>query len=235
MIGKATQQLRRGLCEKFLVNRFSTCNQFPYSTDDIILIMQTNWSVLLIGGTSGAGKSHLAQQIAERYKISHMEADDIRIALRTVTDREKHPELFTFVDNQNYLEEFTEEEFVEKLLKTGSVVWNAIDSLVTRHVTFDEKIVIDGDSIIPALLARRDQQGIRAIFLYDDLEHIRERQLKRNRNKKRTQEKIDINAEFSYAYSETLRKQAEENGFRTFKASPVETLFERIAAALESR
>ncbi len=75
--------------------------------------MQTNWSVLLIGGASGAGKSHLAQQIAERYKISHTEADDIRIALRTVTDRERHPELFTFVDNQNYLEEFTEKKFVE--------------------------------------------------------------------------------------------------------------------------
>lgn len=195
--------------------------------------METNWSVLLIGGTSGAGKSHLAQQIAERYKISHIEADDIRIALRTVTDREKHPELFTFVDNQNYLVEFTEEKFVEELLKTGSTVWRAINDLIIRHITFDEKIIIDGDSIIPELLIKREQNGIKAIFLYDDLEHIRERQIQRNRNKKRTQEKIEINARFSYAYSETLRKQAEENGFQTIKASPIETLFDRIVSVLE--
>lgn len=197
--------------------------------------MQTDWSVLLIGGASGAGKSHLAQQIAERYKISHMEADDIRIALRTVTNRGKHPELFTFVDNQNYLEEFTEGEFVEKLLETGSVVWTAIDSIIARHVTFDEKIVIDGDSIIPDLLSQRDQQGIQAIFLYDDLEHIQERQIQRNRNKKRTQEKIEINAKFSYAYSEVLRLQAEKHGFKTFKVSPVETLFDRITVTLGAR
>jgi 2-phosphoglycerate kinase len=197
--------------------------------------MQTKWSVILVGGASGAGKSHLAQQIAERYKISHMEADDVRIALRTVTNREQHPELFTFVDNQNYLEEFTESTFIEKHLETGSVVWAAVDSLVTRHVIFDEKIVIDGDSIIPDLLAQRDQQGIQAIFLYDDLEHIRERQIQRNRNKKRTQGKIETNAKFSYAYSEVLRAQAEKHGFKTFKVSPVETLFDRITAALEAK
>ncbi len=196
--------------------------------------MQTNWSVILIGGASGAGKSHLAQQLVERYKISHLEADDLRIALRTVTDREKHPELFTFVDNQNYLEEFTQEVFIEKHLETASTVWNAIDALITRHVTFDEKIVIDGDSIIPELLARRDQKGIKAIFLYDDLENIHKRQLTRNRNKKRTPEKMETNAQFSYAYSETLRKQAEDNGFQTIKASPIETLFERVTTILES-
>lgn len=195
---------------------------------------QTNWSVLLIGGTSGAGKTYLAQQLGERYGISHMDADDLRIGLRTITTRELHPELFTFLDNQNYLTEFTEEEFVEKLLKVGATVSLAMDDIINRHVGFDEKIVIDGDSITPSLLAKRNQEGIKAIFLYDDLENIRERQIMRNRNKKRTQEKIEINARFCYAYSEELRAQAKEYGFQTIKASPIETLFERVISLLES-
>lgn len=196
--------------------------------------MQTNWTVLLIGGTSGAGKTYLAQQIGERYGISHMEADDLRVALRTVTNREVHPELFTFVDHQNYLEEFTQEQFVEKHLETSETVFVAINDIINKHIGFNERIVIDGDSITPKLLAKRNQEGIKAIFLYDDLEHIRERQIKRNRNKKRTPEKMETNARFSYAYSEALRAQAEENGFQTVKASPIETLFERVISILEA-
>jgi 2-phosphoglycerate kinase len=195
--------------------------------------MQTNWTVLLIGGSSGIGKTYLAQQLAERYGISHTETDDLRVALRTVTDRQAHPELFTFVDHQNYLEEFTQDEFINKHLATGGTVWKALDSIIDKHVDFGERIIFDGDSIIPALLKNRNQDGLCALFLYDDLEHIRERQSRRNRNKKRTPEKMEINAQFSFAYSEILRAQAEEHGFTTCKASPTETLFERAVALLE--
>lgn len=193
-----------------------------------------DWTVLLIGGSSGVGKTHLAQRLAERYHISHIEADDLRVALRTVTNREVHPELFTFVDHQNYLEEFTEEEFVEKHLAVGATVWLGIHDIITKHVDFNERVVIDGDSILPELLSQRDQTGIRSLFLYDDLEHIRERQIKRNRNQKRTPEKMETNAQFSFAYSEALRLQAEQQGFVTIKASPVETLLERVVGILET-
>lgn len=195
--------------------------------------MNNNWTVLLIAGASGTGKTYLAQQIAEKYHISHMEADDLRVALRTVTNREAHPELFTFVDHQNYLEEFTQEEYLEKYMAGAKTVWLGMNDIITKHVGFNERIVIDGDSIIPTMLAKRDQTGIKAVFLYDDLEGIRERQLKRNRNKKRTPEKMETSARFSFAYSELLRKQAEENGFVTCKASPIQTLFDRVIEIIE--
>lgn len=196
--------------------------------------IQTNWIVLLIGGTSGAGKTHLAQQLAKHYEISHMQSDDLRIGLRTVTNRDAHPELFTFVDNQNYLMEFTQERFIEEQFKTYTTVSIAVDDIINKHVGFNEKIVIEGDSVIPSLLVKRNQDGIKAIFLYDDQENILERQTIRNRNKKRTQEKLEINSRFCYAYSEAIRKQAEEHGYLAMKASPIETLFERVIAVLES-
>ncbi|MFA6270403.1 MAG: hypothetical protein WC657_04320 [Candidatus Paceibacterota bacterium] len=195
--------------------------------------INNNWTVLLIGGSSGLGKTYLAQQIAERYRISHMEADDLRVALRTVTNREAHPELFTFVDHQNYLEEFAEEEFVEKHIAVGETIWLAINDIITKHIGFNERLIIDGDSVIPTSLAKRDQTGIKSVFLYDDLEGIRERQIKRNRNKKRTPEKMETNAQFSFAYSEAIRKQAEECGLITCKVSPIETLFDRVVDIIE--
>lgn len=195
--------------------------------------MKSEWIVLLIGGSSGVGKTYLAQQLAEKYGISHTETDDLRVALRTVTTREAHPELFVFVDNQNYLAEFTEEQFVESHLASGKTVWNALDPVITKHVGFNERVIFDGDSILPSLLAVRSQEGVRAIFLYDDLENIRDRQIKRNRNKKRTPEKMETNARFSYAYSETLRGEAEKHGFLTIKAAPLETLFDRVVSGLE--
>lgn len=194
--------------------------------------MESSWTVLLIGGSSGLGKTYLAQQLAEHFGISHMETDDLRVALRTVTTREAHPELFTFVDNQNYLAEFTTEQFIEGHLASAKTVWGALDAIITKHVEFSERILFDGDSILPVKLATRSQEAIKAIFLYDDVEYIRERQIKRNRNKKRTPEKIETNARFSFEYGETLRKQAEENGFLTIKASPINTLFDRVIAAV---
>jgi len=196
--------------------------------------MQSNWTVLLIGGGSGLGKSSLARQLAERYQASKMEADDLRVALRTVATRETHPELFTFVDHQNYLEEFTEEEFIKNHMATALTVYGALDPIITKHVEFGERAVFEGDSILPELLAKRNQEGIKAVYLYDDLEGIRERQMARNRNKKRTPEKMETNARFSFAYNEILRAQAEELGFITIKVSPIETLFERTTTLLDT-
>jgi|CXWL01.1.fsa_nt_gi 2-phosphoglycerate kinase len=195
--------------------------------------MNKDWTVLLIGGSSGVGKTRLAQQLAKRYEISHTETDDLRVGLRTVTNREAHPELFTFVDNQNYLAEFSVQQFMEAHLASAKTVWRALDSIITKHVGFNERVIFDGDSILPSLLATRDQEGIKAIFLYDGLEGVRERQAARNRNKKRTPEKMETNAQFSFAYSEVLREQALEQGFTTIQASPIDSLFDRVVSVLE--
>ena len=195
--------------------------------------MEKSWTVLLIGGSSGVGKTRLAQQLAEKYGIPHMEADDVRVALRTVTNREAHPELFTFVDNQNYLEDFSEARFIEEHLATATTVWKALSALIDKHIGFGEQVVIEGDSILPALLAGRSREGIREVFVFDELEGIRERQMVRNRNKKRTPEKMETNARFSFAYSEVFRNQAKEQAMFAVIASPIESLFSRVVDELE--
>lgn len=189
------------------------------------------WTVLLIGGTSGTGKSVVARELSHRYGASLMELDDLRIALRSVVSRESHPRLWTFVDTPDYHEKFSNDEFVEKLLDVGRTLWPAINAIISKHVALGERIILEGDALIPDMLATRDQKEIETIFLFDDLSSIQSRQLQRNRHGKAA-ETLEKNAAFSFSYSETLREQAEECGFQTLSASPVETLSTRIEKVL---
>lgn len=189
--------------------------------------------VLLIGGSSGTGKSYLARQLSEYYKIPLTEVDDIRISLQQVVNKINYPELFTFIDNPNFYFEYQEHEFCQKLLEISKIVWKSLDVLISKHIACNEPIIFEGDSITPELLASRNTDNIKSIFIYDSLENIKERQIKRGRDNKGT-EKIDKNALFSYTYSEVLKHQAENHGFIAIPASPIETLFERTLQILEN-
>lgn len=74
--------------------------------------------------------------------------------------------------------------------------------------------------------------NVKAIFVYSDMQGIKERQVKRNRDSKGP-EKDNKNALFSDTHGKELRRQAEAHGFLTISASPIETLFERTIQALE--
>ena len=189
--------------------------------------MNRNWTVYLIGGSSATGKSILARRLAEHYKISLTEVDDIRIALQEVLDKTSYPDLFTFLVNPNYLKDSDIQDLVQKLLDVGKEIWKPLNTLIDKHIACNEPVIFEGDGIIPALLAQRNQDKVKAIFLYDDRESLKAKELKRNGGNG-SQDMADRQAEFSFAFGQELKRQAEESGFRAIKASPVETLFERV-------
>ena len=43
---------------------------------------QTNWMVLLIGGSSGVGKTSVANQLGLRFGASWLQVDDVRLAFQ---------------------------------------------------------------------------------------------------------------------------------------------------------
>lgn len=191
------------------------------------------WKVLLIGGSSATGKSYLARQLSEYYKVPLTEVDDIRIALQQLVNKTEHPDLYFFLDNRNFLQDYSTEVLVENLLAVGQEVWPALDTLITKHLVCNEPVIFEGDSILPNLLAQRELSQIRAIFLYDSTENLKEREIRRNRAGQSDSETLDQQINFSSAYGEKLKAQAEQYGFIAIKASPLETLFERAKEALE--
>lgn len=194
--------------------------------------MSIEWKVLLIGGSSATGKSILARKLAEYYKIPVTEIDDIRIALQEVLDRSTYPDLFTFLDNPNYLNEYDSSDLVQKLLNVGKEIWKPLNALIEKHIICNEPVIFEGDGIIPELLAQRSQDKIKAVFLYDDKENLKARELNRNRGGN-SQELAEKQAEFSFEFGQEIKKQAEKNGFITIQASPIEILFDRTIKLLE--
>ena len=191
-----------------------------------------NHIVLLIGGSSGTGKSYLARQLAEYYKIPLTEVDDIRIALQQLVNKESIPDLFTFIDNPNFIDEHDEVVCTKKLLDVGTSMWKSLDELISKHVVCNEPVIFEGDGIIPELIATRDLHKIKPIFIYDDIDGIKEKQILRNRHGKESDENSK-NILFSYTYSQEIKHQAEDKGFLIVKASPMETLLERTLEELK--
>ena len=57
---------------------------------------ERNWTVLLIGGSSGTGKSSFAYNLARFYGVSVLEVDDVGQALKAMTTGETLPMLHYF-------------------------------------------------------------------------------------------------------------------------------------------
>jgi 2-phosphoglycerate kinase len=194
--------------------------------------LKSDWQVLLIGGSSGVGKSHLARQLSEYYKVPLTEMDDIRIAMQQIASREQYPDLFTLYDNPKYRTELDAQKFTEYQIAIGEVVWTALDPLLSKHIRLGEKVIFEGDCILPDLLKDRGIEEIATLFIYDDLDEIKNRQRQRNRPGNPV-EHAGSDALFAYTHGLTLKEQAERNGFLTIHASPIETLLERTIVALE--
>jgi len=188
--------------------------------------------VILIGGSSSTGKSYLAKQLAEKYRMSLIEIDDIRIALQSKLKPADFPNLFFFVENKNYLTDNSVEFLLSKLESVGVEIWPALNSLIDKHIACNEPVIFEGDGIIPKLAASRNQENIQSIFIYDDKENILQKELKRQRGG--VNPNLEKQVEFSHQHGQMIKSQAESLGLITISASPQETLFERTIKLLEN-
>ena len=56
------------------------------------------WKVLLIGGSSGVGKTAVSRELAKHLSLSLLLLDDVRLALQQATSNETNPELHVFLN-----------------------------------------------------------------------------------------------------------------------------------------
>lgn len=69
---------------------------------------------------------------------------------------------------------------------------------------------------------------VATIFLYDDMENLQKREGGRIRAERLEQNRLVKQTQFSFSYGEYIKTQAHTLGLNTIKASPINTLFERI-------
>lgn len=95
--------------------------------------MLNNVNVILIGGSSGTGKSILSRQLAKHFEMPICEVDDIRIIMQQIADKEKYVKLFHFLNNPNYINNLTINKFVDHQIEVCTEVWKGLKVLIEKH------------------------------------------------------------------------------------------------------
>lgn len=208
-------------------------------------LVKPPWSVLLLGGSSGTGKSTLAPLIARHYGLSWLEADDFRLALQRATTPATHPLLHFFLTDDLAIRpdfrQLSAEAFRDGLIAVAEVVSRALELVVANHVGQARSVVLEGDGILPAMAARRIFSGmdignaVRAIFLIEpDLEALVANMRKRTSAASVPNAARRNEARASWLYGLWLRQEGLRYGLPVLDVRPYETLLSRALRVLST-
>jgi 2-phosphoglycerate kinase len=201
---------------------------------------QPDWEVLLIGGPSGVGKTVAATQLARQLGIPCLEVDDIRLALqysRVRLSTEAETSALYFLETEG-IWRLSPTRLRDALIAVGEVLSPALEIIVANHVATRAPVIIEGDGIVPSLLARpsirdyAEKDVVRAVFVVEaDEAAIRKGILMRARGTAgKTEEELDVQASTSWLYGQWLAREAERYGLEVLEGSPWASLAERILA-----
>ncbi len=125
-----------------------------------------DWQVLLIGGGSGTGKSYVAEQLGRRLGLPWIPVDDLRLTLQfgALVDPEVHGDLFYFL-RLDHPQSVPVDELLAKLISISRLMAPAVEVVIDHHVSTNTPIIIEGDGLDPALIARRMGGAVRAFML----------------------------------------------------------------------
>jgi 2-phosphoglycerate kinase len=186
-------------------------------------------AVLLLGGSSGVGKTQLAGQLARQLGIGWLSADDIRLALQRATRGSALPRLHAFFDD---LPTLAAEVMAARYVVVAEIVSHALEIVVAHHVATGLPILIEGDTILPALAAQQSFAGIavssqvRAVFLVEpDPQYLQQNTLARGRGAEElSAAELATHVTFSWRYVQWLADQASAYQLPVLAPRPYATL-----------
>jgi 2-phosphoglycerate kinase len=202
--------------------------------------ISSEWTVLLIGGSSSVGKTTLAKQIGLYFGVPWLQVDDLRLALQNSSVLlPNHTEALYFFTSEEVWE-LPPARLCDGLTAVGEVLSPAIEIVIANHVETKAAIVIEGDGILPALLTRPEvhkrSTQVRAVFLLEpDEEVILANIVARGRGVKgRTEVKLHTEARTKWLYGQWLREEAHRYNLPVVESRPWSTLFERIISVIQA-
>lgn len=128
------------------------------------------WTVLLVGGNGGSGKSTLGLRLAAEQKAALAQVDDIRLALQRVTNAQQEPALHFFLADDDVWSRQAD-ELCDALIAIARRLEPALEAVVDHHLATGMLLVLEGDGISPGLASRlcsRSPGRVEALFLIED-------------------------------------------------------------------
>lgn len=202
-----------------------------------------SWTVLLIGGSSGTGKTTVSAEIGRRFDASWLQVDDLRLALQHTRVRlPRESDALSFFTDTPGVWELPPERLRDGLIAVGEAMAPAIEIVVENHVATDAPVVIEGDGILPSLLARpalrhRLADGrVRAVLLAEpDEEVILANMLARGRGiAGQSDPALRTQAQANRLFGRWLADEAARFGLPVLESRPWTELADRIDGALRA-
>jgi 2-phosphoglycerate kinase len=193
------------------------------------------WDVLLIGGASGVGKTHVSYRLAHHFGVGITEIDDFHVILERMTTPAQQPVLHFFRTDPDSFFRLDDEGKLAHAIRYMEVMAEPLEYVIANHLDGGSPIVLEGDFLLPSLATRPTYDGItaagrvRAVIIYEQEED----QIARNYLAREGEPQPD-RARASWRHSEWLRREAERLGLPTIAARPWDTVFERALTLLQA-
>jgi 2-phosphoglycerate kinase len=199
-----------------------------------------DWSVLLIAGASGTGKTTVAKQISRDLGVAWVQVDDLRLALQYSGARlpdDAATEALHFLLRTPNIWSLPAERLADALVATGEAMTEAISIVTGNHIVQGDPAVIEGDGILPGILDHPDLRGFVASGALRMVVRApgSEAELLRSMVDRGRGEHLDpVSPEFrriaamNWQFSQWLAIEAEARGIPVIPTQPWETLAARV-------
>ena len=188
-----------------------------------------SWTVLLIGGASGSGKTSVSYDVARYFGVGITEVDDFQTILEKMTTPEQQPALHFWNTHPNPTA-LSPKEIFEQGIEVGRVMTPALQAVIDNHIESQQPIILEGDFIHPELAAQYKEQ-IRAVFIYEPDES----QLLANYLRREPESGLQaFRAHVSWLKGNWLKQEAERLGQTVLLSRPWDTLLSRLIATVET-
>ncbi len=186
-----------------------------------------NWDVFAVAGPSGVGKSSVSYALARYFGVAVAEVDDLFHAVEALTTPVQQPSIHYWRTHPEAAE-LPPARILELQLNVSRTMAPAIASVIDNHIETRMRVVLDGDYILPELIAEYPNR-VKAIFLYEDDQD----QIMRNYSSREPVEgQQRKRAQVSLLLGRWLRDECERLGVAAIPSRPWETVVERTITAV---
>jgi 2-phosphoglycerate kinase len=205
--------------------------------DDSAAGRRRSWTVLLLGGPSGTGKTRLSYPLARHFDVPIVEVDDIVEALMAMTTPEAQPALHYWSTHPEAAH-LPAGDILRLHLAVAAALGPALAAVVANHLATDTPVIVEGDYLVPGFAAEDAYAGLAAngrvasVFLVEpDVG-----QLVANFSGREPADSEQLGrAEVSAIYGDWLAAEAARRGLSIVAPRPWSTLESRVLTELAQR
>jgi 2-phosphoglycerate kinase len=182
-----------------------------------------DWDVFVVAGPSGVGKSEVSYPLAQYFGVSIVEVDDLFHAIEAATTPDQQPSLHFWQTHPEALES-TPDRILSNHLDTCRAMGPSIAAVIENHIRTAIPVVLDGDYVLPELVAAyRDR--VKSVFLIEDSpEQIVGNLLSREPDEGIQRKRADV----SVLFGQWLRRECSRFGLVSIPVRPWATTVQRV-------